>query len=113
MNAASTYRHTQRAPLCWFLYALAGVILAADYLAWNTPAVYGLTIGGVVTSVLAPTFHWLKVEDAGDRLLIAFGPLPLARRSVRYEDIVGVEVGRTTVMEGWGIHNSPRGGWVW
>ena len=26
---------------------------------------------------------------------------------------VSVEIGRTTIMDGWGIHWSPWGGWVW
>ena len=39
--------------------------------------------------------------------------MPLFRRRVRYEDIRDVEIGRTVLLEGWGIHMSPRGGWVW
>ena len=31
----------------------------------------------------------------------------------RYSDIVKVEVGRTFLLDGWGIHMSIRGGWVW
>ena len=42
-----------------------------------------------------------------------FGPLPLFRRTVRYADIEKVEVGRTLLLDGWGIHYSVRGGWVW
>jgi hypothetical protein len=37
----------------------------------------------------------------------------LFRRTVRYADIESVEVGRTLILEGWGIHYSIRGGWVW
>jgi len=51
--------------------------------------------------------------ESGHRLAIRFDPLPLFRTGVRYEDIEGVEVGRTTVLDGWGIHRSLRGGWVW
>ena len=32
---------------------------------------------------------------------------------MRYADIEKVEVGRTMILEGWGIHFSIRGGWVW
>ena len=42
-----------------------------------------------------------------------FGPLPLFRRKVRYADIMTAEVGRTLLLDGWGIHYSIRGGWVW
>ncbi len=55
----------------------------------------------------------MTVADAGDRLTIRFGPLPLFRRSVRYDLIDSVEVGKTTFLDGWGIHMSLRGGWVW
>ena len=53
------------------------------------------------------------MRDEGDRLAIRFGPLPLFRTSIRYADIQEVEVGRTLILEGWGIHGSPRGGSVW
>lgn len=33
--------------------------------------------------------------------------------TVRYSEIVKVEVGRTLILDGWGIHMSIRGGWVW
>jgi hypothetical protein len=46
-------------------------------------------------------------------LVIRFGPIPLFRRTVRYADIQKVEVGRTLILDGWGIHFSIRGGWVW
>jgi hypothetical protein len=63
--------------------------------------------------VVASAFHYLNVVDDGDRLAIRFGPLPLFRRTVQYADIVKVEVGRTLILDGWGIHYSVRGGWVW
>jgi hypothetical protein len=36
-----------------------------------------------------------------------------SRRRIPYDDMTGVEIGRTTIMDGWGIHWSPWGGWVW
>ena len=63
--------------------------------------------------LLGSAFHHLTVEDHGVRLAIRFGPLPLFRRTVRYAAIDGVEVGRTLILDGWGIHMSLRGGWVW
>jgi hypothetical protein len=68
---------------------------------------------GVLMLILAASFHHLTVEDAGDRLSVSFGPLPLFRRSIRYNDLIEVERGRTTLLDGWGIHLSLRGGWVW
>lgn len=65
----------------------------------------------------------LTVCDEGDRLAVRFGPLPLFKRRIRHDDIIGVEIGHTTLLDrwgiqwfpwgGWGIHWSPWGGWVW
>ncbi len=63
--------------------------------------------------VLAPSFHHLTVADKGDHLEIRFGPVSLFRKRILYENMRQVEVGRTTIFEGWGIHLSLRGGWVW
>ena len=68
---------------------------------------------GLVMFLLAGSFHYLEVEDQADRLFITFGPIPLFRRSIRYDDIISAEIGRTTFLDGWGIHWSLRGGWVW
>jgi hypothetical protein len=76
----------------------------------------GIYIGGgvgLLIALLAPAFHHLKVEDQGKVLAIRFGPVPLFRRTVRYADVESVEVGRTLFLDGWGIHYSIRGGWVW
>ncbi len=72
-----------------------------------------LGASGVVMLILASAFQHLTVEDEGDRIAIRFGPMPLFRRTIRYEDIHDVEIGRTTILDGWGIHLSMRGGWVW
>ena len=63
--------------------------------------------------VIAASFHHLKVVDKGDVLSVRFGPVPLFRKTVQYSDIVNVEVGQTLILDGWGIHMSIRGGWVW
>jgi len=107
------YSHTQKAPLCLILY---GSALACVALAWPVGETPGFFIGGgvgLLIALLAPAFHHLTVEDRGDVLVIRFGPVPLFRRTVRYTDIEKVEVGRTLILEGWGIHYSIQGGWVW
>lgn len=112
MTAA--YRHTQRAPLCLLLYVLVPVFMASGWLADDAPPLRWLFFAlSALLLVLAASFHHLTVEDGGSRLWIRFGPLPLFRRSVCYEDIQSVEVGTTTFLDGWGIHMSLRGGWVW
>jgi len=109
-----TYHHTQRAPLCLILYALAVTFLVVAWVLRNEPVpIWVFLAPALLTLFLAPSIHHLTVADQGEHLLIQFGPLPLFRRRVKYEDIESVEVGRTTILDGWGIHWSLRGGWVW
>ena len=113
VTQATGYSHTQKAPLCLIFY---GSALAFAGIAWtvrDTPGVYTAGGVGLLMILLGPTFHHLTVADQGDTLAIRFGPIPLLRRTVKYSDILRVEVGRTLIIEGWGIHYSLRGGWVW
>jgi hypothetical protein len=108
------YSHTQKAPLCWLVYALAVVFLALGWFAPDAPPLPWLFPPiGLLMLVVAASLHHLTVEDQGDVLSVRFGPIPLFRRTVPYSDIVKVEVGRTLILDGWGIHMSIRGGWVW
>lgn len=117
MKSLTVYDHRQKSPLCCLLYALAvGILIAAGVLI-NVPPQSVLSLVLFISSgvilIIAAGFHYLTVADEIDRLSISFGPLPLFRRTVVYDQIVSAEVDRTTVIEGWGIHLSPRGGWVW
>jgi hypothetical protein len=110
---APGYKHTQTGPLCLILYGSGLACLAVAGLVGSAPANLIAAAVGLVLALIGPAFHHLTVEDQGDRLAIRFGPLPLFRRTVRYAGIEGVEVGRTLLLDGWGIHYSLRGGWVW
>jgi hypothetical protein len=117
----ATYKHTQKGP--WFLLLYAFGLPMVAVAVWLSlvpeimdrlpfvPIVVGA--GGFIMLVLAPSFHHLTVADEGDRLTVRFGPLPLFRTHIRYADIRAVEVGKTTLLDGLGIHWSIRGGWVW
>lgn len=107
------YSHTQTAPLCLILYGSALACFGLAWLVGDTPGIYVAAAVGLVIALLGPAFHHLTIEDLGDRLAIRFGPIPLFRRTVRYAEIEKAEVGRTLVIDGWGIHCSIRGGWVW
>jgi len=109
----STYSHTQRAPMCLILYASAVACFVLAVMFGVPPGTYVAVAVGVVIALLAPAFHHLTVEDEVDAIGIRFGPVPLFRTRVRYADIESVEVGRTLLLDGWGIHYSLRGGWVW
>jgi hypothetical protein len=107
------YSHTQKAPLCLILYGSALLCFALAWMVGSPPGSIIAAAVGLVIALLAPAFHHLTVEDRGDRLAIRFGPVPLFRRTVSYGDIEKGEVGRTLILDGWGIHYSLRGGWVW
>jgi hypothetical protein len=68
---------------------------------------------GVLMVVLCFSMQHLNVVDKGHRLGVFFGPLPIFRRHIAYDDIEEVSQGQTTLLDGWGIHLSLRGGWVW
>ncbi len=99
------YSHTQKAPLGLLIYALAVVFLALGYLVQDAPPIRWLFPPiGLLMLVITASFHHLTVEDRGDRLAIRFGPVPLFRRTVRYADLGAVEIGRTLLLDGCGIH---------
>jgi hypothetical protein len=110
---APEYAHTQKAPLCLILYGAAGWCFAVAWLIGEPPGTYLAVAVGLLLLFVAPAFHHLAVVDEGDRLAIRFGPLPLFSRTVDYTNIDKVELGRTLILDGWGIHYSIRGGWVW
>ncbi|MFN0058416.1 MAG: hypothetical protein ACKVX7_08160 [Planctomycetota bacterium] len=108
------YDHTQRSLLCLLVYALALTFLVLGWGLRGEPLIRLMfPPTGVLMLVLAACFHHLQVKDLGDELSIQFGPVPLFRRRVKYADLTSVEIGRTTILDGWGIHLSVRGGWVW
>jgi hypothetical protein len=88
-------------------------MLATAWITPDRPAQVILIVSGAAMFLLAASFRQLSVEDEGDSLLIQFGPLPLFRRRVPYAEIDKVQQGRTTILDGWGIHLSPSGGWTW
>jgi hypothetical protein len=96
------------------VYTLAVVFLASGSFVPDVPPIQWMFPAiGLLMLVLAASIHHLTAEDRGDVLAIRFGPVPLFHRTVRYADIGSVEVGRTLLLDGWGIHYSVRGGWVW
>lgn len=107
------YDHTQTAPL-YLISVVVGIgMLIAGCLIpdWTMQIVF--LSSGVLMFFIAFCFQHLTVRDENDRLLIRFGPLPLFRRHLLYSDIQSAQRSRTTILDGWGIHLSPSGGWTW
>ena len=108
------YSHKQKAPLCLLIYALAVLFVALGWFIQDVPPIRWMFLPiGLLMFVLAASIHYLLVVDQGDELAIRFGPIPLLRKTVPYSEIKSVETGRTLLLDGWGIHMTIRGGWVW
>ena len=116
MSSLAIYYHRQHGPLCLLVYATAALLAGVAWYCRHEPPqpflTWILSGSAMLVFLFAASFHHLTVADEIDRLRIRFGPIPLFQRAVLYEDIVGVEVGRTSFLDGWGIHMSLSGGWV-
>jgi len=109
-----SYHHTQKAPWFLLLFAFAALFFTVAWVTRAEPVLPAiLLVSGLLMTVLGYSLQSLTVYDEGDRLAVCFGPLPLFKRRIRYDDIMGVEIGHTTFMDGWGIQWGPRGGWLW
>lgn len=114
MSGAGAYDHTQKGPWSLMLYALTAAFLTASWYLWHVPALsITFLVTGLFMFLLGGSLGYLAVADEGDQLVIRFGPLPLFRKRIRYDDIREVNTARTTLLDGWGIHWNPWGGWVW
>jgi hypothetical protein len=108
------YNHTQ--PGRWH-YVLFAFTLATVAGAWITrshpPVAVILLVAAAIFALCGLVFGSLTIRDEGKYLALRFGPLPLLRKTIRYADITDVEVGRTTILDGWGIHFMPGRGWTY
>jgi|SRR5579863_5563890 len=114
-SPSTGYIHRQWGPWAYLLYGLGVLFLVVAWHVRHQPPA-PLILSGVafVFLSLAPCFHHLTISDAGEELDIRFGPVPLFKQRIRYDNIRDVEIGRTILIESWGIHMSiVRGGMVW
>ena len=107
------YGHVQRSPLHFLLYLLTAYmfVFAWQIRADATPSIIVLVVA-VVMFVLALSFQTLTVSDDGERLDVRYGPLNLFGTKIDYDDITSVEQGKTSLIDGWGIHFIPFRGWT-
>ena len=113
------YDHIQKSPLYFIIFAtgVLQLIATTTFFPWSTSIYPGIILFfcGIFVIFLAFGFQHLQTVDQGNYLTIGFGklPLPLCKRKLFYKNIIKVEIGRTLLLDGWGIHYSIRGGWVW
>jgi hypothetical protein len=113
MLQSGGYYHVQRGP--WWV--MCCVLAAISFTATSSvpmPALrfmFSVVGGGLL--LLGISIGHLVVENEGDQLFVHFGPFPLFRRRIRYDDIGEVEKGRLPFHESAGIHWTPWKGWIW
>ena len=109
-----SYNHTQHGRWHYILFAFALAALVGSWLARREPSVVVMVLViAAIFSLCGLVVGALTVRDEGDWLALGFGPLPLLRKRIRYAEITAVEVGRTGVIDGWGIHYMPGRGWTY
>jgi hypothetical protein len=109
-----TYNHTQYGLWRYVLFVFSVATLGGMWLVRNEPPVpVILLVIAIIFGICSQVFGSLTVRDEGESLLLHFGPLPVIRRRIRYADITGVEVGRTGIIDGWGMHYFPGRGWTY
>jgi hypothetical protein len=108
------YEHVQHGRLHTILLAVAAVMAAGAWLARSDrmTMAFALAVAGVFV-LCAMVFGTLTVRDEGEHLALRYGPLPLFRKRIRYADITAVEPGRTSIIDGWGIHYIFGRGWTY
>lgn len=108
------YYHTQTGPWHFIVFSI-GVLQAYLAVALREQPPLNLIFGVCAAFMLLLGFsiRSLTIRDAGEGLQIQFGPLPLFRKQILYSDIESSRVTHTTLLDGFGIHYSLRGGWVW
>lgn len=108
------YVHTQYGRWHYVLLAIAAAMLVGAWLAHKELAVVVLLVASAAVFVFcALIFRSLTIRDEGERLALRYGPLPLLRKRIRYADITSVEPGRTSIIDGWGIHCILFRGWTY
>ncbi len=109
-----TYDHTQHGRWHYLFYAVALATLAGAFVARSNAAVVAMNLAvAAILALCGLMFGSLTIEDEGEYLALRFGPLPLLRKTIRYADITGVEIGRTKIIDGWGLHYIPGRGWTY
>lgn len=105
------YFHTQHGRFHYGLYVAVAANICLAWLIREQPALMWLVLGvAVLLFLFTQAFHYLTVRDEGDALAICFGPLPLFGERIHYSDVTAAQPGRTSFLDGWGVHWVPGRG---
>jgi hypothetical protein len=108
------YDHTQKSPLDDLLFAVAGAALICAWAFRHEPLmiVFLILFAGIFL-LLGLSFGHLTIRDEGQYLELRYGPLPVFHKRIPYSAITAVEPGRSSIIDGWGIHYVPGRGWTY
>jgi hypothetical protein len=107
------YEHTQKGKLHLILYFAAFSLLAFGWIIRHDHFGAGLLFcGALVCLIFGFSVHTLTVKDQGDSLEIFSGPLPLFRKNIKYSEIEDVQISRSNILDGWGLHYGIGRGWI-
>lgn len=107
----SQYEHTQRSPLHLLLMAVAGVLAGQAVVAQQEQPARIILVGVAALFIfLAACFAELTVRDEGEQLVLRYGPLPVFGWKFFWHELDSAEAGRTSWIDGWGIHWIPGRG---
>ena len=108
------YNHTQPGRWHYVLFALTLATCVGAFLAQSKPPLtIILMVSAAVFALCGLAFGSLTIRDEGEYLALRFGPLPVLRKTIRYADITAVEIGRSSIIDGWGLHYMPFRGWTY
>lgn len=108
------YQHVQQSPFHFLLYLLTSFMFL---FAWQirddvAPSIVVIVVAAVML-FLTLSFQTLTVSDGqGKYLDVRYGPLNLFGTRIAYDEITAVEQGKTSLVDGWGIHFIPFRGWT-
>lgn len=111
------YDHIQRGKLHYILHVSALAVAAICLL--TIPAAAGqiriyIAVGiAALLEFFAFSCITLRVYDDENYLQLKYGPLPLLKRRIAYEEIVATKPSRSKFIDGWGIHYIPGRGWTY
>jgi hypothetical protein len=99
------YEKTQHGGFHYIPVVAAIAMLVDAGFSGGEPVAMGILLGmALLFALFALMFATLTVRDEGECLSLRYGPLPVFGKRIRYVDITCVEPGRTSIIDGWGIH---------
>ena len=109
-----TYEHKQSAPTHLIFLPFFVIVSIVAWQSQGDEAAQTLcVVAAIVFAVVASSFAHLVVKDAGDHLILHYGPLILFRKRIPYRHIQSAAPDRSRLIDGWGIHWVPGRGWTY